>query len=73
MDGQMISLNAPEYTNAIPELGKAPPRRHDMRLYPLFADLNGLPVLVVGGGNVAERKVAALLDACSLVGVGAPH
>ena len=44
-----------------------------MRLYPLFADLNGLPVLVVGGGNVAERKVAALLEAGAVVRVGAPH
>ncbi|HXD36707.1 MAG TPA: bifunctional precorrin-2 dehydrogenase/sirohydrochlorin ferrochelatase, partial [Rhodanobacter sp.] len=44
-----------------------------MRLYPLFADLNDLPVLVVGGGNVAERKVAALLEAGAVVRVGAPH
>jgi len=44
-----------------------------MHLYPMFADLNGLPVLVVGGGNVAERKVAALLEAGALVRVGAPH
>jgi uroporphyrin-III C-methyltransferase/precorrin-2 dehydrogenase/sirohydrochlorin ferrochelatase len=44
-----------------------------MRLYPLFADLNGLQVLVVGGGNVAERKVAALLEAGAVVRVGAPH
>jgi uroporphyrin-III C-methyltransferase/precorrin-2 dehydrogenase/sirohydrochlorin ferrochelatase len=44
-----------------------------MRLYPLFADLNGLPVLVVGGGNVVERKVAALLEAGAVVRVGAPH
>ncbi|MGN6328822.1 MAG: siroheme synthase CysG [Rhodanobacter sp.] len=44
-----------------------------MRLYPLFADLNGLPVLVVGGGSVAERKVAALLEAGAVVRVGAPR
>ena len=42
-------------------------------LYPLFADLAGLPVLVVGGGSVAERKAAALLDAGALVRVGAPQ
>ena len=41
-------------------------------LYPLFADLAGLPVLVVGGGSVAERKAAALLDAGARVRVGAP-
>lgn len=33
-----------------------------MRLYPLFADLAGRRVLVVGGGSVAERKVRMLLD-----------
>ncbi|MBB5360227.1 uroporphyrin-III C-methyltransferase/precorrin-2 dehydrogenase/sirohydrochlorin ferrochelatase [Rhodanobacter sp. ANJX3] len=34
-----------------------------MKLYPLFADLTNRPVLVVGGGAVAERKIAALLGA----------
>ena len=34
-----------------------------MGLYPLFADLAGREVLVVGGGEVAARKVAALLRA----------
>lgn len=32
------------------------------RLYPIFADLGGRRVLVIGGGQVAERKLAALLD-----------
>ncbi|WP_049622494.1 siroheme synthase CysG [Frateuria defendens] len=44
-----------------------------MKLYPLFADLKGLPVLVIGGGTVAERKVAALLAAGARVRVGAPQ
>jgi len=44
-----------------------------MKLYPLFADLRGLPVLVVGGGSVARRKVAALREAGALVRVGAPR
>lgn len=43
-----------------------------MKLYPLFADLRGRAVLVVGGGVVAERKVAALLDAHAVVRVAAP-
>ncbi len=32
-------------------------------LFPLFADLKGRAVLVVGGGAVAERKIEALLEA----------
>ena len=44
-----------------------------MKLYPLFADLRGLPVLVVGGGGVARRKAGALLAAGASVTVGAPQ
>ncbi|WNL48029.1 siroheme synthase CysG [Dyella sp. BiH032] len=43
-----------------------------MKLYPLFADLAGRRVLVVGGGAVAERKAAMLLEAGAAVVVGAP-
>jgi len=32
------------------------------RLYPIYTDLNKRRVLVIGGGLVAERKIAALLD-----------
>lgn len=41
-------------------------------LFPLFVDLSGRTVVVVGGGSVARRKVAALLDAGAHVTVGAP-
>ena len=34
-----------------------------MNYFPLFADLTGRPVLVVGGGSVAARKVGLLLKA----------
>ena len=41
-------------------------------LFPLFADLRGRAVLVVGGGAVAHRKVEALLKAGAKVTVCAP-
>jgi uroporphyrin-III C-methyltransferase/precorrin-2 dehydrogenase/sirohydrochlorin ferrochelatase len=43
------------------------------RLYPLFLKLTGREVLVVGAGAVAERKIAALLEAEARVGVVAPE
>lgn len=42
-----------------------------MPLFPLFADLRGREVLVVGGGEVALRKVEALLHAGARVRVHA--
>ncbi len=42
-------------------------------LYGLFADLSNRTVLVVGGGDVAERKTTALLEAGAAVTVGAPR
>jgi uroporphyrin-III C-methyltransferase/precorrin-2 dehydrogenase/sirohydrochlorin ferrochelatase len=42
------------------------------RLYPLFLDLVGKPVLVVGGGAVGGQKAAALLLAGAAVTVVAP-
>ncbi len=41
-------------------------------LFPAFLDLRGRPVLVVGGGVVARRKIAALLPTGAEVRVGAP-
>ena len=55
----------PSITPAIP-LPASPP------LFPLFADLSGRRVLVVGGGAVAQRKCEALLEAGALVELGAP-
>ena len=43
------------------------------RFYPASLDLRGQPVLVVGGGAVAARKVAALLGAQARVTVVAPE
>jgi siroheme synthase-like protein len=43
-----------------------------MALFPLFVELDGRPCVVIGGGAVAERKVAALLDAGAVVTVVSP-
>src|SRR3990167_6453740 len=40
-------------------------------LFPLFLDLSGRQVLVVGAGTVAARKIQPLLDAGARVRVGA--
>ncbi|RNC29719.1 MAG: Siroheme synthase [Candidatus Dichloromethanomonas elyunquensis] len=40
--------------------------------YPIFINLKGKPVLVVGGGNVAFRKVSGLLECNALVTVVSP-
>lgn len=43
-----------------------------MRYFPLFLDLAGKPVLLVGGGDVAARKYALLKDAGAKVWIVAP-
>jgi len=40
-----------------------------MTLYPVFLNLQGRPCVVIGGGQVAEQKVAGLLDAGAAVTV----
>jgi siroheme synthase-like protein len=44
----------------------------DAPLYPLFLHLRNLPVLVVGGGAVAARKVVTLLESRARVTVVSP-
>src|SRR5699024_9220260 len=44
-----------------------------MSLYPIFADLDGRTVLVVGGGDVAARKVEGLLEVGAAVRLVAPR
>jgi uroporphyrin-III C-methyltransferase/precorrin-2 dehydrogenase/sirohydrochlorin ferrochelatase len=43
-----------------------------MRYFPLFLDIKGKPVLLVGGGDVAARKFALLADAGAVVTIVAP-
>lgn len=43
-----------------------------MRYYPVFLDLQGKPVVVVGGGAVAERKVLTLLACGARITVVSP-
>jgi siroheme synthase-like protein len=42
-------------------------------MYPVFLKLDGRAVLVVGAGHVAERKIAALVEARATVRVVAPE
>jgi precorrin-2 dehydrogenase/sirohydrochlorin ferrochelatase len=43
-----------------------------VRYYPVFLDIAGKPVVVIGGGEVALRKVESLLDAGGRVTVVSP-
>jgi uroporphyrin-III C-methyltransferase / precorrin-2 dehydrogenase / sirohydrochlorin ferrochelatase len=45
----------------------------DARVYPVFLRLAGRRALVVGAGPVAERKIAALVEAQAVVRVVAPE
>ena len=44
-----------------------------MRYFPLFLDLKDKPVLLVGGGEVAARKVSLLVEAGARITVVAPQ
>jgi len=44
-----------------------------MRYHPIAVSLSKKPVLVIGGGPVAERKVKALLEAGALVKLVSPR
>jgi precorrin-2 dehydrogenase/sirohydrochlorin ferrochelatase len=43
-----------------------------MRYYPVFLDIAGKPVVVIGGGNIAHQKMANLLKAGAEVTVVSP-
>jgi precorrin-2 dehydrogenase/sirohydrochlorin ferrochelatase len=44
-----------------------------MRYYPIFLDIAGKPVVVIGGGNIAHVKVVGLLKAGAEVTVVSPE
>ena len=48
------------------------PTRSIASHYPLFLDLAGKSAFVIGGGNVAERKIARLLRCAAVVTVVSP-
>ncbi|MDK7222201.1 NAD(P)-dependent oxidoreductase, partial [Proteus mirabilis] len=43
-----------------------------MDYFPIFCQLNNKPCLLVGGGEVAERKARLLMDAGAIISVVAP-
>jgi len=43
-----------------------------MAYLPIFLDIEGKPCVVIGGGTVAERKIASLLDSGAVVTVVSP-
>ncbi len=56
--------------------GRAPWHKIDLRAMgylPIFVEVGGRPCLVVGGGEVAERKVRSLLEANADVSVVSPE
>jgi siroheme synthase-like protein len=44
-----------------------------MRYYPVFLDIADKPVVVIGGGAVAEQKIGGLLDAGAKVTIVSPE
>ena len=44
-----------------------------MNLYPIMVNMNGKPVVIIGGGEVAARKVSDLLEAGASVKVVSPE
>lgn len=44
-----------------------------MKLYPIMVNMNGKPAVIVGGGEVAARKVSDLIEAGALVKVISPE
>lgn len=47
--------------------------RRKLRYYPIALAVSGRRILVVGGGNVAERKVESLLESKAIITVVAPR
>src|SRR5437867_6983889 len=43
-----------------------------MRFYPVFLDIAGKPVVVIGGGNIAHQKIGNLIKAGAIITVVSP-
>ncbi len=48
-------------------------RNRQKHLFPMFVDISGWQVLVVGGGSIAERRIRILLEFGASVTVVAPE
>lgn len=44
-----------------------------MKLYPVMVNMNGKPAVIIGGGEVAARKVSDLIESGALVKVVSPE
>lgn len=65
--------SSPAQTAKRAESPSAPQKSRGKAYYPAFLDLMDKPCVVVGGGRVAERKVAGLLEAGARVKVISPN
>lgn len=57
---------------SIGQLDQSDSQRNEMQYFPLFLDLKNKPVLVVGGGEVASRKVDSLVRSGANVTIVSP-
>ena len=47
-------------------------RNKQKRLFPMFVDISDWPILVVGAGKIAQRRIETLLQFASSITVVAP-
>ena len=60
-------------TNPGPPARAVPEKKPSMTYYPIYVNLQGRPVLIVGAGAVARQKISMLLDCAARLRVVAPE